>query len=67
MLVVGDKEKDLKELSVRERGVKDQYKMPDKKFLESMEFVKPQLLISLPSKKQLNTCNLLPVSSGWSN
>ncbi len=36
MLVLGDKEKDLEELSVRERGVKEQYKMPAKKFLEKI-------------------------------
>ncbi len=36
MLVIGDKEKDLEELSVRERGVKEQYKMPAKKFLEKI-------------------------------
>lgn len=36
MLVLGDKEKNLAELSVRERGVKDQYKMSAKKFLEKI-------------------------------
>jgi threonyl-tRNA synthetase len=36
MLVVGDKEKDLKKLSIRERGQKETYKMELEKFVEKI-------------------------------